>query len=104
AHRVYITRFRRGTVMESSVTSYRRYLDFKQSTTSFDAMTTFTWSDRAVGRGDATKFMPVGLAGWETWTMFDAKPVIGRFYGEAEDTPPAGTNVVVLSYAFWQTQ
>src|SRR6185503_6779977 len=38
------------------------------------------------------------------WRMFDAKPVIGRFFTAAECAPPDGAKVAVLSYAFWQTQ
>ncbi len=44
------------------------------------------------------------MGGADLWKMFDVKPVIGRFFTAAEDVPPAGTRVAVLSYAYWQTQ
>ena len=36
--------------------------------------------------------------------FFDAPPAAGRYYTAAEDTPPTGTPVAVLSYGLWQTQ
>ncbi|MGE5731858.1 MAG: ADOP family duplicated permease, partial [Gemmatimonas sp.] len=32
------------------------------------------------------------------------KPVIGRFFTAAEDVPPDGSRVIVLTYGLWQTQ
>ena len=37
------------------------------------------------------------------WGMFDIRPVVGRFFSEAEDRPPAGTAVAVLGYGYWQS-
>ena len=34
---------------------------------------------------------------------FDIRPVVGRFFSEAEDRPPAGTAVAVLGYGYWQS-
>jgi len=33
----------------------------------------------------------------DLWAMFAARPVIGRFFDAAADTPPNGEKVVVLS-------
>ena len=38
---------------------HRRYLDLKEGTTSFDAMTPFYVNDLAIGTGDATREMHV---------------------------------------------
>jgi predicted permease len=38
------------------------------------------------------------------WQLFDAKPVIGRFFGPNEDRDPGGARVAVLSYSYWQSQ
>ena len=103
-NRIYISRFRRGTVTQTSITGYQRYADLREWTSSFDAMAPFSWNYLAVGTGDETKVMDVGLLGADGWKMFDAKPVIGRFYRADEDAPPTGANVVVLSYTFWQTR
>src|SRR5262245_40858540 len=103
-NRLYFSRFRRGVSAPSSFTGYQRYTDLRASTTSFDVMAPFAWNYLAVGTGDATQVMNVGLLGADAWKMFSAKPVIGRFYGRDEDAPPVGTNVVVLAYEFWQAR
>jgi putative ABC transport system permease protein len=104
AARLYVARTFRGKEDVNSYIGYRRYLDLRETTTSFDAMTPFYYNDVAVGSGDGTKEMKVGVSGADLWKMFDVKPVIGRFFTTADDAPPDGAKVVVLSYAFWQTQ
>lgn len=102
--RLYIATSDRGIENVRSFTGYRRYLDFRTTTQSFDAMTPFYWNSLAVGSGDATQEMSIGVSGADLWKMFDVKPVIGRFFTDAEDVPPSGARVVVLSFAFWQSQ
>ena len=104
AARLYIATNNRGQENVRSYVGYRRYLDFKELTTSFDAITPFYSNNIAVGAGDATREMRVGIGAADLWKMFAIKPVIGRFFTAAEDVPPDGSRVVVLSYAFWQTQ
>ena len=67
-------------------------------------MTPWYWNYLAVGSGEGTREMSVGVSGADLWKMFDVKPVIGRFFTEQEDLPPDGTHVTVISYAFWQTE
>jgi len=100
---IYQVRMFRGTENTSSYTGYRPYLDLRENTRSFEAMTPFYVNQPAVGTGDATKEMHVAAAGSDLWRMFDVKPVIGRFFTAEEDAPPDGKPVVVISYAFWQT-
>src|SRR3982751_3811115 len=83
---------------------YRRFLDLKEEAKSFDAMTPFYSRKLIVGTGDATRETRLAVSGPDMWKMFDVKPVIGRFYGEAENDVRNPANVVVLSYAYWQTQ
>jgi putative ABC transport system permease protein len=104
AARLYFLRTFRGKENVQSYTGYRRYLDLKEMTTSFDAMTPFYSNDVAVGSGETTKEMKVGFGAADLWKMFAVRPVIGRFFTASEDVPPNGSRVVVLSYAFWQTQ
>jgi putative ABC transport system permease protein len=104
AARLYQASWSRGKETQHSYVGYRRYLDLRENTRSFDAMTPFTTRKTAIGAGDATKEMKVAHSGADMWQMFDIKPVIGRFFTEQENLPPDGTRVVVLSYAFWQTQ
>ncbi|HEY4216129.1 MAG TPA: ADOP family duplicated permease [Gemmatimonadaceae bacterium] len=102
--RLYLTTSYRGQEFNNSYTGYRPYLDLRENTTSFDAMTPFYASELAVGTGDATREMKIGFGDADFWKMFDIKPVIGRFYTPAEADPQTTAHVVVLSYGFWQTQ
>ncbi|HET7374088.1 MAG TPA: ABC transporter permease, partial [Gemmatimonadaceae bacterium] len=104
ASRLYVPTTHRGKEIVSTGIGYRRYLDLRTMTKSFDAMTPFYRNAYPVGSGDATRTMSIGISGADLWKLFDVKPVIGRFFTAEEDTPPVGARVVVLSYAFWQTQ
>ena len=104
AARFYFSRTFRGKENIQSYTGYRPYLDLRENTASFDAMTPFYVNKTAIGLGEATKEMNVAISGADLWRMFDVKPAIGRFFTSAEDTPPDGTPVAVISYGFWQTQ
>ncbi len=35
------------------------------------------------------------------FSFFDAQPEVGRFFGPAEDTPPLGAMVAVVSHSYW---
>jgi putative ABC transport system permease protein len=102
--RIFLPRSYRGKEDLASYIGYRRFLDLKQNTTSFDAMTPFYVNRRPVGRGDATRTMNVAAGDPDLWRMFDVKPVIGRFFGEGDNKPTDPHHVLVLSYGFWQTQ
>jgi putative ABC transport system permease protein len=104
AARFYFGRTFRGEENVSSYTGYRPYLDLRENTASFDAMAPFYVDRLAVGLGEATKEMNVAVSGPDLWRMFDVKPVMGRFFTAAEDTPPQGSPVAVISYGFWQTR
>jgi predicted permease len=102
--RIFVPRTFRGKDDINSYLGYRRFLDLKQNTTSFDAMTPYYTSRRAVGRGDATRMLNFAIADPDLWRMFDVKPVIGRFFSEDDNQPANPHHVLVLSYGYWQTR
>ena len=102
--RIFVPRTYRGRETLNSYMGYRLFLDLKERTTSFDAMTPYYTAKRALGRGDATRMMNVGVSDPDLWRMFDVKPVLGRFFGDDDNRPTDPHNVLVLSYGFWQTQ
>ena len=62
--RVYLVHtYSDGTADPESGTGYHRYADFRAWTQSFDAMTPFYSEKLAVGMGDATAEMRVGVSG-----------------------------------------
>jgi putative ABC transport system permease protein len=102
--RVYVSRLTNGTDVADSHMGYKRFVDLRTATQSFDVMAPFFAFKLPVGTGESTRQMDVGMTTADLWALFLAKPVIGRFFDASADTPPNGEKVVVLSYAFWQTQ
>lgn len=103
-HRVYFSRINDGEEFTGSNTSYRRFLDLKATTTSFDDMTAFFAPRLAVGTGEDAREMQFVIASASIWHLFaDAKPVIGRFFGPDEDSLPNAATVAVLSYPYWRS-
>ena len=103
-HRVYLARMVRGDEFAGINMQYRRYLDLTRSTTSFDRTAAMFYPRVAFGVGEETREMELGAVSASLFDFFDAKPVIGRFFTEREDSIPAGQPVAVLSYAAWQTR
>ena len=102
--RIFTPRTYRGKEDLVGYMGYRRFLDIKENTSSFDAIAPFYTNRMPIGRGEATRTMNVAVSNPDLWRMFDVKPVIGRFYGEDDNKPDDPHNVLVLSYGFWQTQ
>jgi len=101
--RIYLARSFNGQESWTSNTGYRRYTHFTQWTKSFDRIAAFYFGELAVGTGDQATEKQIGLMSASTWSFFDAKPVIGRFFLPEEDKTPEGAAVAVLSYDYWQT-
>ena len=103
-HRVYGATTYRGKERISFGGQYARYVDLTKSTSSFDLTAGVTLRDLAVGVGDASREMHIGIVSASFFKFFDAPPALGRYFLQEEDTPPNGSDVAVASYARWQTQ
>ena len=102
--RVFLASTVNGKNAVQSQVGYRRYADLRDATTSFDASAPFSVAPLPIGSGQNTAVMDVAMAGADLWRMFDVKPSIGRFFTAAEDAPPDGQKVVVVSHSFWQSR
>jgi predicted permease len=104
AHRVYVWDTYRGKELTGGVGRYARWRDLDSMTTSFEYTAGYTARDLGVGTGEEARVMPVGVVSADFFRFFDAPPVLGRYFTRAEDSPPDGSSVVVLSWPMWQTQ
>jgi putative ABC transport system permease protein len=104
AHRPYAYRTTRGKEGLGYIGQYARYKDLERWTTSFSAVAGYTFRTIAVGIGEASREMNVGVVSANFFSFFDAPPALGRYFTAAEDSTPNGTPVVVVSDAMWQTQ
>ncbi len=103
-HRIYLARTFSGKEQASSYMQYARYVDLSSWTTAFARTAAFTEQDLAIGVGAEAREMRVGIVSAGFFGFFDAPPALGRYFTTAEDSPPNGTAVAVLAYAFWQTR
>ena len=102
-HRVYLYRQVDGVESEASG-RYARHADLERWTTSFSGVAAFAARQLAVGVGQNARELRVGIVSASFFDFFDAPPAAGRYFTGAEDSPPAGAPVAVLSYAMWQAQ
>ena len=103
-HRVYLVRTFDGKENYGGWFQYTRYKDLQRWSTSFDVTAAFTTNDAAVGVGEDAREMLISAVSGTYWSLFDARPTLGRFFTVAEDTTPTGAQVAVISHAFWQTR
>src|SRR5919204_5378043 len=103
-HRVYLARTFDGKDQAGSWFQYTRYKDLARWSNSFDVAAAMSDQQEAVGVGENAREARVGAVSASYWSLFNARPVIGRFFTAAEDTTPTGANVVVLGYALWQSR
>lgn len=83
---------------------YTRYLDLKQWATSFSQHAAFVTAAHGVGTGDAAREREVMAVSASFFEFFDARPVLGRFFGAEEDAAPTGANVAVVAFDFWNAE
>jgi predicted permease len=100
-HRIYWQWQDHGRVATRTSTQYTRYLDLARDTRSFAQITPFYETDLVVGDGEAARERRVAAVGASFFQLFDAQPVLGRFFTESEDVTPRGADVAVLSHGFW---
>ena len=103
-HRVYLQWNERERTRTTSGMEYTRYLDLKRWSTSFDLYAGVAGGTMAVGTGDAARERSVLSVSASFFDFFKLRPALGRFFQPSEDVTPKGAPVVVLGYAFWQTE
>jgi predicted permease len=103
-HRVYLVRTFDGQEHPGSWFQYTRFKDLERWSTSFDVTAAMADNQAAVGVGDDAREMRIAAVSSGYWKLFDANPVVGRYFTAAEDTAPLGASVAVLSYPFWQSR
>lgn len=103
-HRVHLQWMQDGERRSDRNMQFPRFRDFVRDARSLDAVGAFQVRPVALGRGDDTREGLVAIVSASFLDFFDAPPALGRWFTAAEDEPPAGAPVVVLSHAFWQTR
>jgi putative ABC transport system permease protein len=102
--RVYQQWMMDGQLVTSSSMPYQRHVDIRDNTTLFSDVAGYSEYPVGVGEGDAARERMVAAVSPSFFRFFDAQPVAGRFIAAADDTPPVGAAVAVLTYDFWQKE
>src|SRR5438034_3921322 len=103
-HRVYLAWMHRGEQLVDGGVQYARAPGLASWPTSCSRTALFTEEDLAIGVGTEAREMRVAMVSASFFGFFEAPPALGRYFTAAEDSPPNGTAVAVLSSAFWQTR
>jgi predicted permease len=99
-NRIFFRRTVDGKEFAQSANAYPRYTDVRRLTSTFVTMAGY-WSPRLV-IGDEAQEERVTGATASFWSLFRIRPALGRLFTEAEDEPPTGVKVAVLSFDYWQ--
>jgi len=103
-HRLYFAERFRDREFKGSNKSYKLFTEVSEQTHAFDHVGAF-WNGRfAVGVGSDAVERRVACVSAGFFGLFDARPVIGRWFLPDEDKPPAGATVAVLGYRYWQSR
>ena len=101
-HRVYWQWTDHGQRTTSMSTQYTRFVDFTRESRLLADVAAFSERSLPIGDGSDVKPRPVAAVSASYFRFFDARPVRGRFFLEAEDVTPRGADVAVLGYAYWR--
>ena len=103
-HHLYFQRKVDGKEFTGNSAQYQRFLDITESATTTDVIGAFSTRRTAVGIGEDTRELMLGAMSASLWHMFNARPVLGRFFTADEDRDISGARVVVLSHGYWQSK
>jgi predicted permease len=87
----------------SSVMPYATYATARTGTTAFSHLAAYGMiGELTMGHGEEAERVTRRHATATLFPLLGVRPALGRFYDEAEDTPPTGAQVVVLDHGFWR--
>ena len=93
-----------GSRFTAATTSFPVFADLRRNARSFAGLAAVSTDDAAFGTGTDARSVSVGRVTGAYFGLLGPSPVVGRFFGAAEDGEPAGERVAVLSYALWRRE
>ena len=104
-NRLYITAAEHGSLQTDASLGYVTYAALRDRAQSFAGVGAYQPAGRGrFGIGRDARQISEASATWDFFTTLGVRPVIGRFYGRDEDSPPRGANVAVISEELWQSE
>ncbi len=84
-------------------TPYRSYTDLRTSVPAFAGMAAYRTSTASVGSGRDARQVSVVFADHHYFPLLGVTASLGRVFTEADDRPPSGEAVAVLSDGYWRS-
>ena len=103
-NRVYLQSHARGRVFTYSTMPFTRYADLAREASSVETIAAISEWRVAVGKGDVSRVRKIAGVSASLFDLFDAPPVVGRYFTATEDTVPVGALVAVLGHALWTSE
>ncbi|HEY5060910.1 MAG TPA: ABC transporter permease, partial [Gemmatimonadaceae bacterium] len=85
----------------TSMLGYAAYTAMRDHARSVAQAAAYSTNDGRVGRGVDAVTAAVGTATADFFPLLGVRAERGRFFTQAEDTPPNGVRVVVLDHGYW---
>src|SRR6185437_3473446 len=83
--------------------SYPNYIDFRDRNAAFSSLIAYRYNPVNLGLRARENFRVWGYeATGNYFGTLGIQPLLGRFFGPADDDKPGGHPVLVISYRFWQ--
>jgi len=93
---------RQGAAHDYRPFSYNEFSALRENNDVFTDVGAMAFALAGIGRDEGMRRSFVFLTSSNFFSLMGVKPVVGRFYNEAECRPDANVPVVVASYAYWK--
>lgn len=91
-----------GTSFATSTTSYPTFRALHRTNSAFTAVAGSKPDTLTIGRSPDVGQLAILSTTGDYFATLGARAAIGRVIGPADDEPPTGSQVIVLSHAYWQ--
>src|SRR4051812_29181177 len=92
----------KGESLVMPTTSYPMFRAISGQTSAFISTAIVRSDSITVGRGADLEQIPAAQASGDYFSVLGATPLIGRFFGPADDQLASGNPVVVIGHAYWK--
>ena len=91
-------------ILGAAPMAYRRFEELRDWTTSFSTVAAVSERPVAIGTGEDAGERIVAPVSASFFSLFDARPALGRYFTADEDVAPRGADVALISYSYWQSE
>ena len=102
-HRVYNSYDWNSRTHTDGYFAYPRLGDIQGLTSSFDIVAGVAYREMAVGTGEDARDRYIATVSASYFQLFDARPILGRYFTAEEDSRRNAAPVAVLGHTYWRS-